>query len=958
MPVFTVRVRLLAALLGGLAAPLHAAPGDLDCSFGANGVLSGDLVAGMEAAQDAALTAAGAVLILNSDLRVTRITPTGAIDTSFGVGGSVTPVIPGSPGAFDLAVDSQGRILIAGGRTDGDNEVLVARLTPAGALDTSFGGGDGWVSFDWSVDTASGGIDRVGELLVASGDRPIVVGSFDANGNVFNPSNANIAVARLTSAGDLDATFGTGGIGIASSPGSVDDDARGAAIDASGRILTIGAWSPSSGPRNTIVTRWTANGTLDATFGTGGVLVRDLSTVNTDDFGIAMAVDGSNQALLLSSTGDDPTIARLTETGALDTGFGSGGIVQRSFVGGQDVTERILVQGDGRILVTGWPVVGGTFRFASMRFTSAGVLDTTWGGTGVVTTIVGGNMRAYSAVLTANGRLVMAGGLNNDTQTIVVRYLTDATVTPLPTLAFTAQSPNPSLRTDPVSFTVSVSAAGVAATGTVQLSDGVDGCSATLGPAVLGTASGSCNIAFSTAGTRTVTADYNGGGALCRATLTTSQQVRFQVTPSAGAGGVITPGSVQGAAPGATVAFTLQPAAGFTVRGATGCGGSRNGNIYTTGPVNADCSVNATFNAIPQAQAGTLTLLEDAGAVAGQLVATDDGDPLTYTISTQPTRGSVTITNPATGAYTYTPNADANGPDSFQFRAGDGSGLSTPATVSITITPVNDAPTLTVGADIDHPAGTVGAQARSGYFGFDAGPPDEDATQTVQDYVFNPVVDPAGVLVPGTLGGSQDGTLTYQLSGRAGTAEIDVRVADTGGIENGGFNLSTARRFRITVAPGTDLEVAIDDGRSLVQDGESTVYAIVVANAGPNDATATLATTLSSALTNVAWTCVPALSTAPCPTPASGTGSLSTGVALAVGTALRFDLVATVNAAIGDSIAASVGVTLPVGVAALDPGDDNDTDTNSVVGNGVFEDGFEGPALSVPAGQRAMAGPE
>jgi hypothetical protein len=576
----------------------------------------------------------------------------------------------------------------------------------------------------------------------------------------------------------------------------------------------------------------------------------------------------------------------------------------------------------------------------------------------VVTTVVGGNMRAYSAVLTANGRLVMAGGLNNDTQTIVVRYLTDATVTPLPTLAFTAQSPNPSLRTDPVNFTVSVSATGGSPVGAVQIGDGVDACTATLGPAILGTASGSCSIAFSTAGTRTVTADYNGGGALCRATLTTAQQVRYRVTPSAGAGGVITPGSVQGAAPGTTLAFTLQPAAGFTVRGATGCGGSRNGNLYTTGPVSADCSVNATFNAIPQAQAGTLTLFEDAGAVAGQLAAIDDGDPLTYTISTQPTRGSVTITNPATGAYTYTPNANANGPDSFQFRAGDGSGLSTPATVSITITPVNDAPTLTVGADISHPAGTVGAQTRSAYFGFDAGPPDEDATQIVQDYVFNPVNDPAGVLVPGTLGGSQDGTLTYQLSGRAGTAEIDVRVADTGGIENGGFNLSTAQRFRITVAPGTDLEVAIDDGRSLVLDGESPVYAIVVANAGPNDATATLATTLSPALTNVAWTCVPALSTAACPTPSSGTGSLSTNVALAVGTALRFDLVATVNAAIGDSIVASAGVTLPAGVAALDPGDDSDTDTNAVVGNGVFGDGFEGPALSVPAGKRAMGFPE
>lgn len=957
MSLVAIRTRLAAALLAAVAMPLAAAPGDLDCSFASNGVLTADL-GGTEAAHDAALIASGALLILNSDLRVTRITPSGAVDTGFGTAGSVTPVIPGSPSAFDLAVDSQGRILVAGTRTDGDNEVFVARLTAAGVLDTSFGGGDGWIGFDWSTDTASGGIDRVGDVLVAAGDRPLVIGSYDANGNIFNPSNANIAVARLTDSGALDATFGAGGIGVASSTGSVDDDARGGAIDDDGRILTIGAWSPSSGPRNTIVTRWNPNGTLDTSFGTGGVVVSDLSTTNIDDFGNSMAIDRSNRAMLLSSTGDDPTIARLTEAGTLDTSFGTGGIVQRSFVGGQDVTERILVQSDGRILVTGWPVVGATFRFASMRFTSAGVLDTSWGGTGVVTTVVGGNMRAYSAVLTSGGRLVMAGGLNNDTQIVVARYLTDGTVLPVPTLAFTGQSPNPSLRTDPVNFTVSVSATGSSLGGTVRIGDGVDACTATLGTAVLGTASGSCSIAFSTAGTRTVTADYNGGGALCRTTQSVQQQVRFRVTPSAGPGGVITPGTVQGAAPGGTVAFNLQPAAGFTVRGATGCGGSRNGNVYTTGPVNADCSVAATFNAIPQAQAGTLSVLEDAAPTAGQLVAIDDGDPLTYTISAVPTRGGVAITNATTGAYTYTPDANANGADSFQFRAGDGSGLSAPATVNVTITPVNDAPTLTVAGNIAHPAGTVGAQTRPGHFSFDAGPPDEDATQTVQDYVFNPVSDPTGVLVPGTLTGSLDGSLGYELSGRAGTAVIDVRVFDTGGIDNGGVNQSAPRQFTITVAPGTDLEVAIDDGRSLVQDGESTVYAIVVANAGPNDATATLATTLPPALTDVAWTCVQASSTATCPTPASGTGSLSTGVTLAVGTALRFDLIATVDGMIGDTIAATTGVTLPAGVAALDPGDDTDTDTNAIVGNGVFEDGFEGPALSVPAGLRALSDPE
>src|SRR5205814_8439930 len=89
---------------------------------------------------------------------------------------------------------------------------------------------------------------------------------------------------------------------------------------------------------------------------------------------------------------------------------------------------------------------------------------------------------------------------------------------------------------------------------------------------------------------------------------------------------------------------------------------------------------------------GPITTLEDT-PVNGTLVATDvDGDALTYAIVTNGTKGTATITNPATGAFTYTPAANAHGPDSFTFTARDASLVSNTATVSITITAVNDAP--------------------------------------------------------------------------------------------------------------------------------------------------------------------------------------------------------------------------------------------------------------------------
>jgi hypothetical protein len=81
-------------------------------------------------------------------------------------------------------------------------------------------------------------------------------------------------------------------------------------------------------------------------------------------------------------------------------------------------------------------------------------------------------------------------------------------------------------------------------------------------------------------------------------------------------------------------------------------------------------SVDAT-NVAPTATDGTLTTTADAAAI-GTLTATDaGGDPLTFSIVTNGTLGTASITNPATGAYTYTPNSGASGIDSFTFKAND-----------------------------------------------------------------------------------------------------------------------------------------------------------------------------------------------------------------------------------------------------------------------------------------------
>ncbi|WP_049721304.1 retention module-containing protein [Gilvimarinus polysaccharolyticus] len=97
-------------------------------------------------------------------------------------------------------------------------------------------------------------------------------------------------------------------------------------------------------------------------------------------------------------------------------------------------------------------------------------------------------------------------------------------------------------------------------------------------------------------------------------------------------------------------------------------------------------------NDAPVAQDQTLTTPEDI-PLSGQVDASDIdlGDTLTYTLEVPPTHGSVTI-DPETGAFTYTPAENYNGPDEFTVVVIDSSGASDTAIVELTVTPVNDAP--------------------------------------------------------------------------------------------------------------------------------------------------------------------------------------------------------------------------------------------------------------------------
>ncbi|UXI69274.1 tandem-95 repeat protein [Tahibacter amnicola] len=204
----------------------------------------------------------------------------------------------------------------------------------------------------------------------------------------------------------------------------------------------------------------------------------------------------------------------------------------------------------------------------------------------------------------------------------------------------------------------------------------------------------------------------------------------------------------------------------------------------------------------PTVTPATATTLEDQ-AVTVTLTGTDpEGANITFAIATGPangTLGAITPTGPTSATVSYTPNANYNGTDSFTFTGNDGQGSSVPATATITITPVNDAPLFTRGAD-QSVTENAGAQTVAGWAtGISGGPTADETSQTVTftATVTNTTGNLTFAVAPAV---ASNGTLTYTpTNGTSGIATISVVATDNGGTANGGVDTSAAQTFTIAV---------------------------------------------------------------------------------------------------------------------------------------------------------------
>ncbi|MHA7631719.1 hypothetical protein [Corallococcus sp. M7] len=177
---------------------------------------------------------------------------------------------------------------------------------------------------------------------------------------------------------------------------------------------------------------------LDSAFGTEGVAAPELGLPAVKITGMAEQSDG--KWILVGSTGTtgqrDVMVVRLLADGTPDATFGTQGVVVSDICGGDDYVDAVTVQSDGRIVVAGGAISGTNTcagpKYQSVllaRYTAAGVLDTTFGGTGVRTFQLSTGISTLHAVtVDANGNIVGAGTVDNDGLDLVVVRLTPAGV--------------------------------------------------------------------------------------------------------------------------------------------------------------------------------------------------------------------------------------------------------------------------------------------------------------------------------------------------------------------------------------------------------------------------------------------------------------------------------------------------------------------------------------------------
>ena len=294
----------------------------------------------------------------------------------------------------------------------------------AGDLDPSFGAGRGFVTTLFSV---SKSVTARAVVIQPSGR--IVAGGGEAANLFAGP----LLLAGYRPDGSLDPGFGNGGTVETSLGTNLQAIVVGLAQQPDGKLVAGASTADlATGDGEFVAARYTADGVLDPTFGTGGIARTSFPPRNgCEALGSALTPDGMLVVAGMASAPDrsvfDFALARFQSDGSLDTSFGDGGRVVTEFPDSLDSEVlNVVVQPDGRIVASGF-IFGGT-RIAIVRYMPDGTLDPSFAGDGMVIEPEELGGAPWGLARDAAGRLVVAGSQSGNL--VLLRYLSDGSRDP------------------------------------------------------------------------------------------------------------------------------------------------------------------------------------------------------------------------------------------------------------------------------------------------------------------------------------------------------------------------------------------------------------------------------------------------------------------------------------------------------------------------------------------------
>jgi uncharacterized delta-60 repeat protein len=303
-----------------------------------------------------------------------------------------------------VLVQPDGRILVAGDSGDTTtSDILIARFLPDGTPDPAWGG-TGVVL----ADPSGGGYDSLGKVVLQPDGKVLVSGTIEGTTTGFD-----FGVLRFNSDGTPDLTFGTGGVATVNFNGTSLDQVNALVLQPDGKVVLAG-FTDAVSVYDFALTRLDANGHLDTSFGTGGIVMTDFGG-GSYEIGNTVALQSDGKLVVGGfrvGASRDFALARYNTDGSLDPTFGLGGLVVTDFIGGSyDEIARLAIRPDGTIVVVGLTLPntpGATYSFATTAYNPDGTLaEPLWH-----IDYSGADSAGLDLAVQPDGKIVVVGGTN------------------------------------------------------------------------------------------------------------------------------------------------------------------------------------------------------------------------------------------------------------------------------------------------------------------------------------------------------------------------------------------------------------------------------------------------------------------------------------------------------------------------------------------------------------------